>query len=282
MSGQTTRIAIALTLLLIARASAQDQPAPLAFDVVSVKIDREGTGGAGDSFPKHGTWHWTRIPLSFLVMMAYDVSLNRVTNIPSSFQGPEIAFDITAKMPVDVTDDQFHRMLQSLLADRFKLQIHREMRESSVNTIEVAKGGPKLQPATAPCAHVQKSTPVPEGEYRCGEVTLSYPFTDGVRHQRYYGRLATVADLAAAMSSNGPVLDETGIQGLWDIEINIEVNIQPRSDDPDERTSREFAYQHAVSTAFEKQLGLLYDPGKLKKRPVPVIVVDHVELPTAN
>ena len=97
---------------------------------------------------------------------------------------------------------------------------------------------------------MEKSAPVPEGEYRCGEVTRSYPFTNGVRYQRDYGRSVTIADLAAAMSSNGLVLDETGIQGLWDIDLNIEVNLQPPTDDPDERTSREFAYQHAVSAAF--------------------------------
>ena len=69
---------------------------------------------------------------------------------------------------------------------------------------------------------------------------------------------------------------------LWDIEVNLEMNMQPPTDDPDQQISREFAFQHTVSAAFEKQLGLLYDPGKLKKRPVPAIVVDHVELPTAN
>jgi len=84
--------------------ASQDEPGRLRFDVVSVKVDHTGTGGAGDRFPRHGTWKWTRIPLSFLVMYAYDVSLKQIANIPNSFQGPDTAFEIIAKMPPDVTD----------------------------------------------------------------------------------------------------------------------------------------------------------------------------------
>src|ERR1700729_648284 len=93
--------------------SISDQERP-KFDVVSVVIDHAGTGGAGDKFPKHGTWHWTRIPLSFLIMYAYNVSLREIDGIPSSFKGQDVAFDITAKMPADTSDAQFRLMLQSL------------------------------------------------------------------------------------------------------------------------------------------------------------------------
>ena len=105
--------------------------------------------GAGDQFPKNGTWRWTPIPLSFLVMHAYDISLKQIADIPKPFQGPEIALDIAAKMSAGVTDAEFRMMLQSLLADRFKFAMHREARELPVGTIEVAKGGPDLLPASA-------------------------------------------------------------------------------------------------------------------------------------
>jgi len=262
--------------------ASQDEPERLRFDVVSVKVDHTGTGGAGDKFPKHGTWRWTRIPLSFLVKYAYDVSLKQIANIPNSFQGPDTAFEIIAKMPPDVTDVQFRQMLQSLLADRFKFAMHREMRELPVTTLGVAKGGHKLQPATGQCVQAPQSATPPPDQHRCGEVTLKYDLRDGVRRQQYFGRSVSVGDLAAALSPNEPVVDDTGIKGLWDIEVNIETPLLPPTNDPEEKSSREFEYRRSFHAAFEKQLGLNIELGKLKKRPMPVIVIDHVELPTPN
>jgi uncharacterized protein (TIGR03435 family) len=277
-------VAVALASFGFAQgAPPQGQPA-LKFDVASVRLDTAGTGGAGDKFPSHGTWKWTRIPLSFLVMYAYDVSLKQIENIPNSFQGRDMAFDITAKMPVDVTDAQFRIMLQSLLEERFKFAMHREMREVPVNTIELAKGGPKLQPASGQCLPAQQSATVPPGQHRCGEVEFHFlpPGKDGVRGQQYLGRSVSIGDLAVALSANGPVIDDTGLKGLYDIDVTVEVAMLPPTDDPDEAANRTFEYQHTFNTAFEKQAGLSIDLGKLKKRPIPVIVVDHVELPTPN
>jgi uncharacterized protein (TIGR03435 family) len=262
------------------RNSSQDESGQLRFDVVSVKVDREGTGGAGDSFPKHGRWSWTRIPLSLLIEYAYHVSLTQIANIPNAFQGRDIAFDITAKVPADVTEVQFRMMLQSLLADRFKFVMHREMRDISANAIEVAKGGPKLQPATGQCVQAQQSAT--SDEHRCGEVTVHGEVKDGIIRSQYSGWSVSVGNLAAALSANGPVIDDTGIKGLYDIDVTVETPMTTSSDDPDVRADREFDYQRNFNAAFEKQLGLSIDLGKLKKRPVPVIVVDHVELPTPN
>lgn len=265
-----------------ARNTSQDESGPLRFDVVSVKVDREGTGGAGDRFPRHGTWSWTRAPLSFLITYAYDVSLKQIANIPSSFQGRDVAFDITAKMPADVTDRQFRMMLQSLLADRFNFVVHREMRDVAVNTIEVAKGGPKLQPATGQCVQAQRSATLPPDQHRCGEVTSRPQMQDGVICWQYSGRSVSVGDLAAALSSDGPVIDDTGIKGLWDIDVTVEYPMRPSSEDPEDNLDREFDSQRIFNDAFEKQVGLSVDRGKFKKRPAPVIVVDRVELPTPN
>jgi len=90
-----------------------------------------------------------------------------------------------------------------------------------------------------------------------------------------------VGDLAAELPSNNPVIDDTGIKGLWDIDVAIETPILPTSDLA-EQTSRQYEFNRNFNAAFEKQLGLAIDRGKAKKRPLPVIVVDHVELPTPN
>jgi uncharacterized protein (TIGR03435 family) len=273
--------AVLVSLLLQCPVICQS-PAKLEFDVASIKVDDAATGGAGDRFPNHGTWKWTRIPLSFLIGNAYDIPLEQIANIPDSFQTREMAFDIIAKMPPETTDAQFHSMLQSLLADRFRFAMHRETRDVLVKTIEVAKGGPKLAAATGQCVQAQQSATVPAGQYRCGEVTHRLQIQDGKIRWEYFGRSVALRDLAAGLSDYGPFIDDTGIEGIYDIDVIIESPLLPPSDDPDERSNRDFEYHRVFDAAFEKQAGLSIDLGKLRKHPMPVIVVDHVERPTPN
>jgi uncharacterized protein (TIGR03435 family) len=264
---------------IFSAAFAQTKP---RFDVASVKLDRTGAGGAGDDFPVNGTWKWTRIDLSFLIMYAYDVSLRQIANIPGAFRERDANFEVVAKMAADVADADFRLMLQSLLEERFQFRMHREMREMPVNTIEIAKGGHRLQRASGDCVKAQKSTLLSPDQHRCGEITLRYQLSDGTSHQIYAGRSVSLHDLATALSRNGPVFDVTQIQGLWDIDVDIELHIQPSTDDPAESASRTFDYHRRFNSAFEKQLGLTVKPGKFTKRLVPFIVVDHVAWPSPN
>jgi len=257
-------------------------PPKLEFDVVSIKFDDTGTGGAGDQFPNHGTWKWTRIPLSFLISNAYDVSLTQIANIPGKFLSRDVAFDIVAKMPANVTDEQFRAMMQSMLADRFHFAMHREMREIPVVMIEVAKGGPKLKSASGDCVPVPHSTAVPKDQRRCGEVTRSPRVQDGMIRWQYSGRSVSMGDLAALLSSDRPVMDNTGLKGLYDLDVTIESPVAPSPNNADEAASQQFEFYRAFNAAFEKQAGLSIDMGKLTKHPMPVIVVDHVEIPTPN
>ncbi len=79
--------------------------------------------------------------LADLIRIAYDVK-------PHQVQGPDWMgqqrFEIQAKIPNGVSKDLVPQMLQSLLAERFKLTIHREKKEQAVYALVVAKGGPKL------------------------------------------------------------------------------------------------------------------------------------------
>ena len=261
--------------------AAQNNAARSQFDVVSIRVNHAGTGGSGDLFPQHGTWKWTRIPLSFLIMYAYDVSSKQVTGIPNSFQGPDPAFDIAAKVPVDVTHEQFRLMLQGMLEDRFQLRVHRETRELPVNTIEPAKGGAKLRPAAAPCYTTQQPAAPGPDQHRCGEITQVPRISPETITWEYIGWSVSVADLAAALSPNDPVVDDTGIQGVYDFDVTVKASLPP-ADDPNERIDRQAEFNRQLKAAFEKELGLTIDLEKTRKRPLPVMVVDHVELPTPN
>lgn len=251
------------------------------FDVVSVRVDREGTGGAGDKFPQHGTWKWTRIPLSFLVMYAYHVSLQQFAGIPEAFQQQDMAFDVTAKMPAEATHEQFRRMLQAMLEDRFHLVIHREMRQFPVVTIELAKGGAKLKPAAGNCAPPAAAT-IPPEQHRCGEIVPLVNFDRETAIWEYIGWSVSMADLAETLGANGPVVDDTRIEGQFDMDVTVQYAVQPQTDDAGEKLARQAEDNRRFRAAFEKELGLTIDLGKTAKRPIPVIVVDHVEMPTPN
>jgi uncharacterized protein (TIGR03435 family) len=160
--------------------------------------------------------------------------------------------------------------------------MHREMRDMPVSTIEIAKGGPRLQPASGACISAQESTVVPKDQQRCGEVVWRPEIDKEVMRHHYYGRSVSVGNLAAALSSNGPVVDDTGIPGLFDIDVTFESPLHRAGEDPDDADGIGYQYQRAFRDAFEKQLGLTIDLGKLKKHPMPFIVIDRVEMPTPN
>lgn len=255
------------------------------FEVVSVKQDRSGIlGGAGDWVPgthgpSHGRWRWTRISLLRVIADAYDVKWEQVVGIPKAFEGPDTVFNIDAKFPPETSTAQFRLMLQSLLADRFHFAMHRETRERPAIALEVAKGGLKLKAASGDC--VERPTKAPPDEYRCG-VLLVLLRSGTEPAWEYVGRSVSLGDIAAGFRENDPVVDSTGVRGLFDIDVKVPFQQHPASDDANERLNNEIEFQAGLKSSFEKQAGLTIDLGKRKKLPVPVIVVDHVELPTPN
>ena len=147
-------------------------------------------------------------------------------------------------------------MLQSLLADRFHLKLHREMRELPVYFLVVGKNGPKFR-ETQPDATPRANHGV-----------------DG-RKQTLDLSLATMESLAAEMRSyysvDRPVFDKTGLTGLYDIKLAATPEFRllnnTESDDVD------------IFSALQSQLGLKLESGKAN---VEVLVVDQIEKPSAN
>jgi bla regulator protein blaR1 len=193
-------------------------------------------------------------------------------------------------MPNDKRKEQTNLMMQSLLADRFKLKVHFALRELPVFALVVAKGGPKLTPAP-------RELPPSTGE---GQPTANVAFPPRAENMRkgifvsYDGRLAemtskqeTLDDLVhwlAGYSEIGgrTVLNRTGLTGNYDFKLRWarerlamqgpegELPGAMRSADPD---------GPSLFTALQEQLGLRLMP---TKGPVEVLVIDDIELPSAN
>ncbi len=247
-----------------------------SFDVVSVKPAHSDMGGSWDNFPVNGTWTSKAMTVRNIVAYAYGIPYDRVEGVPKALQGAD-GFSIVSKMPLKTSHKDFLLMMQSLLAERFKAVIHKEVREVAANTIEVAKGGLKLRAASGRCVEAEGNASLPAGQHRCHEIE-SRPSAsqDRTVTWEYSGWSVSMADLARKLSTGRVVVDDTGLTGLYDMDVKIEM--RSGQDDLETQTNAEYAWRNA----WEKQAGLVIDRTRTKKRPGTVVVVDHVEFPAPN
>ena len=163
-------------------------------------------------------------------------------------------YDIEGKTEQPVSVEQLRWMLRTLLADRFKLSLHREHKEMTVCVISTAKSGPKLRSSE-------------EGEMRVSPEGSVLHFRGALLSRLDEWLYAWVPYL---------ILDETGLTGRFDFDLNYERYMEAYSMlGPEGRVDG----TPAVNKALEP-LGL---KAELKRRSVEILVVDHVEkMPTAN
>jgi uncharacterized protein (TIGR03435 family) len=174
---------------------------------------------------------------------------------------------VPSTLSVKDRNDQIRLMLQTLLADRFQLTVHREIREVPVYEMVVVKNGPKLQKAS--------------GERECEGIPVGSPacagrFTGGMR-SGLIAQAVDLSELAQFLSAlaDRPILDKTGITGLFDIKST------PFKPGPGSRIEGDADPETlpTIFTMLPEQLGLRLVPSKA---PVEVIVIDHVERPSEN
>ena len=121
--------------------------APPAFEVASIRPSSEQVTQVSAGLRVAGSQvRVTGMSLKDYIGMAYGVK-------PQQIEGPDwlgqARFDLAATIPADGSAAQLEGMLQSLLADRFKMTMHREKKEFPVYALGVARGGAKLQPSAA-------------------------------------------------------------------------------------------------------------------------------------
>jgi uncharacterized protein (TIGR03435 family) len=223
------------------------------FEVASVKI-HSGSAGNINISTSGPRFRASAETVGGLVLYAYSLRIYQLGYASKVILDDEF-YDIDAKADGETAPkpDEFRRMLQSLLADRFKLKFHHELRETPVYALVVGKSGPKLK-QSAPDA-VSYGRHGVNGRYQTMALTN-----------------ATMEDLAQNLwvYAGLPVVDKTGLAGTY--EIRIEAT-------PFDRMSREL--DRADISVFQaiQQLGLKLEP---QKTMIDVLVVDHVERPSGN
>ena len=148
---------------------------------------------------------------------------------------------------------QERSMYRQLLADRFQLKLHREVRSLPIYTITTANGEPKLKPADS------------------GEVPNTGSRSHGTQRTLIF-RNMSMADLALNLNfyEDRPVIDNTSLPGRYDFTLSWTFDTAQASDND---------APPALFTAIKEQLGLKVEG---VKGPAPVLVIDSVERPSPN
>jgi bla regulator protein blaR1 len=215
------------------------------------------------------------LPISVLITSAYNLpagSESRIIGGPDWLRQDIDQFEIQAKiegseyaamqkMTPAQQRERVALMEQSLLADRFRLKVHFETREIPVYALEVARSGAKLNPA---------KNKEPSGLSTLGNAQGNEMTAIGVTLEQF-----AVSPLLTGSADGRPVLDQTGLQGPFDFTLKWTPDPLVAS------AAAKGAGADAPSffTAIREQLGLLLVPSKA---PVEVIVIDHIQQPSAN
>jgi uncharacterized protein (TIGR03435 family) len=224
------------------------------FEVVSIKPNKTMSGGSRSN-TNQGMLRGTNLSLKSLILRAYGIKTYQL-------EGPDWLesehFDISAKFPADFPKEKekyapaFQAMMQKMLADRFKLTVHRDQKSMAVYALVVGKGGIKFKE-------------VPSG-----------PSSSNTHNTHFEGTSISMSSFAANLSEQMdlPVLDMTGLKGSYDLKLDWINERQAQAKDSEPQTGQ------PIQDAIQEQLGLKVEH---RKAPIDIVVVDNVEkIPTDN
>jgi uncharacterized protein (TIGR03435 family) len=232
-----------------------------AFDIVSIKPNRSGSGSMG--IETHSdSYSATNVSLKRLLRDAYDIREDLISGLPGWAENT--SFDIKAKV-VDpnldelkkLSNEQRRSMLQTFLMDRFQLKVHTETRTLPVYELVVAKGGPKFHEAAA-------SNGAADGSKTPGM---------WIHNNELTATAIPLTSLAAMLARqlHRTVLDKTGLSAKYDLDLKWAPE-EGQDSSPDSSSP-------SIFTALQEQLGLKLQSSKGS---VETLVVDHVEIPSEN
>jgi uncharacterized protein (TIGR03435 family) len=249
-------LAVGITAVaLVVPGRAQTQPETTSqpyFEVASIRPSNADPTTSGIE-TGHGRIEARNVTLKRCIMGAYGVGPHQVLGGPDWLESDRFQISAKAGQPID-DDAVLMTMLRGLLAERFKLALHREIKTIPAFVLEVAKNGPKLERAEAGEARTNTS----------GNKT-------GVVIDAHHATIDSFAKILARRMDL-PVVNQTGLEGFYDLKLQWT---------PDGAHSPDGGGTDAPSifTAIQEQLGLRL---RAEKAPVEILVIDHVDKPSDN
>jgi uncharacterized protein (TIGR03435 family) len=169
--------------------------------------------------------------------------------LPQWARGLKNAHDIDAVTSSTVSENECKLMTQRLLADRFQFAFHWEPKESALYKLVIAKGGSKLKKATE-ADHVT---------INLNGANTTWPAAGWT--------MEMLADFIANETDPIPVVNNTGLDGIYEIHLRYSNRVGRDRSDPE------------IYDAIQQQLGLKLEESR---GPVSMFVVDHIAMPDPN
>jgi uncharacterized protein (TIGR03435 family) len=244
--------AAALCVLTIVAAAVSAQDATLRFEVASVKHNVGGDRSIPFRPAPPDGITLTNNPLESIIRYAYGVQPFRLEGVPAWTRDER--FDIAAKAARPISDSERRLMMRALLVERFRLKAHFETREKTIYVMSLARADKQL-------GRGLKARP------ECA--TEKCPSGGTGRSDSIQIRAVTLTQFADGMLSTVRgelVRDETGVPGLFDVEMSWRPETSTEPDDA----------RPAFVTAMQEQLGLT------TRRPVEILVIESIDRPTPD
>jgi uncharacterized protein (TIGR03435 family) len=259
------------------------QPSTLAFEVASVKPNQSSDARSPSMILPGGRFTATNNTLRALILNAYGISAMPYLLAGGPGWIDSARYDVEAKaaagvIPADASNrvllERTRLMLQALLGERFKLAVRRETKDMPVYRLVVGKNGLKLRESQRDCS---------------ADAKVCHGFSGNPT--RFSGSGVDMSDLALLLSSysDRPVIDASGMQGVFDVVLQWNPFAEGSAPPPDlprspgaesrEGPRPDLSSLPALSTALEEQLGLKLES---TKGSVDTYVIDHVERPSAG
>jgi uncharacterized protein (TIGR03435 family) len=250
----------ALTVTLLTPCVGLAWQTPIAFEVATIKPSTANSLPIGIR-RNQSQFTTSNTSIAFLIRWVYDLDERRLVGTTNNLES--IRYDIVGKVPAgELAPGQLQLMMQSLLADRFKLRVHKEMRELSAYALVVDKDGPKLH-------FVDLEDGIGQNPFK---------MTD---RGRLVGTKVTADMLAKVLSGRigRPIEDATEIKQPFDFVLEWAPDMA-LSESEAQSASADATKRASIFTAIREQLGLRLIS---RKSVVEVVKIDSVnETPTEN
>jgi uncharacterized protein (TIGR03435 family) len=278
--------------LAAAVALAAQEPAKEQFEVATIKLNRSGDLRQFIQRQPGGRVTVTNMPVRQLIAFAYQLAQFQLIGGPSWMTSDR--FDMVAKLEGDPSfgspgsgPDPIMRAMQTLLADRFQLKLHRETREMDIYALVMAKpgGAPAagLKRSEIDCAEMARARrgqpppqgppPIPAGG---GPIPCSIMGSPGMI--RFGGfPISQITTMLGAMTGR-MVVDRTGLTGNWEFVLTFAAE-QRGQPPPGVDLPPVDPGAPSIFTALQEQLGLKLEA---TKGPVDVTIVDSIEHPSED
>jgi uncharacterized protein (TIGR03435 family) len=221
-------------------ATSQPTAAPTSFEVASIRPAKDCTGPWAISPSGSRIYTMPKVSMAYLIGVAYGVGDDQIDKNPKWISEECYSVSARATGEGNLPNAQLKVLLQDMLAQRFHLAVHREVRDFSGYALVVAKGGPQLTPS--------------KGVSATGSI-----WTYGVK-----ARNISMTSFSSMLKSatGAHVADKTGLTDKYDIDLSFA---------PADSTDSTLP---SIFTAIQEQLGLKLEPQKV---PVSMVIIDHVD-----